>query len=184
MDTPASERNGAGGKKEARLDNFFGAKNQTSASGTATKSEVNKVQEPEKSVISPDSTPSTPAKQVVFRSVDKELTLYYRAGFTDKSHGIASYTPSVGVQFDDYHYRIDDTPENAKTIAWLRQHPSFGISFREVPDMNNVVELPAISELEQMTISELRGICHKNAVKHADDASKEALILALIKSQR
>jgi len=171
MGRPRLERNGIGAEQETKGDIFVDSEVKTLT------------QETKPEIPSPDSTAKAPVKQVVFRSIDRELVLYYKAGYTDKSHGISSYTPSVGVKFDDHYVRLDDTPENAKTIAWMRKHPNSDISFKEVPDMSNIVELPPIAELRTMTIHELKGLCSKNAVKHEEDASKDSLILALIEDK-
>jgi hypothetical protein len=130
---------------------------------------------------SPEPMPETPTKWVVFRSKDKELELFQKAGYMDKSHGIATYNPSTGVQFIDFYLRVQDIPKHAHTIKWLREHPSNGISFMEVPDLSNVLELPAIAQLRQMSIGELKELCAKYKVKVADgDVGKDTIILALI----
>ena len=131
-------------------------------------------------VPSPAPKAATPTKLVVFRSKDKELTLFQKAGFTDKSHGFATYIQSTGIKFDDYYLKLEDTPENAKTIAWVRRHPSCGFSYLEVPDLSNIVELPPIAQLKQMTINELKELCTKNEVKVKAEDSKESIILALV----
>jgi hypothetical protein len=129
---------------------------------------------------SPAPATESPVKWVVFRSTDKELVLYDKAGYMDKSHGIATFVPSKGIPFQDYTFRIEDIPENANVIRWLRQHPSNGISFKEVPDLSNAVELPSIPQLKQMALDELKSLCVKNAVTVETNASREAIILALI----
>jgi len=129
---------------------------------------------------SPEPQAESPTKWVVFRSKDKELTLFQKAGFTDKSHGIATYTPSTGIKFDDCYLKLEDISENAKTINWVRTHPSFGVSFIEVPDLSNIVKLPPIAQLKQMTGSELKELCLKNSVAVKEEYSKESIILALV----
>jgi hypothetical protein len=135
-------------------------------------------------VVYDSPTPATesPTKWVVFRSHDKELALFQKAGFMDKSHGMVTYNPSVGVQFVDFYLRVQDIPKHADTIKWLRGHPSNGISFAEVPDLSNIVELPTIAQLKQMSIVELKELCAKNKVKVVDDASMDTIILALIEN--
>jgi len=132
--------------------------------------------------VSPEPATESPTKWVVFRSKDKELEMFQKAGFIDKSHGIATYNQSTGVQFVDYYFRVQDIPKHANTIKWLREHPSNGISFKEVPDLSNVVELPTIAQLKQMTIGELMELCAKNAVKVVDGAGKDTIILALVEN--
>ena len=131
---------------------------------------------------SPAPATESPTKWVVFRSKDKELELFQKAGYMDKSHGIATYTPSTGVQFIDFYLRVQDIPKHALTIKWLREHPSNGIAFMEVPDMSNLVELPTIAQLKQMTIGELRELCAKYKVKVDGEASKDTVILALLEN--
>lgn len=133
---------------------------------------------------SPAPATESPTKWVVFRSKDKELTLFQKAGYMDKSHGISTYTPSVGVQFADFVLRIQDSPEHEETIKWVRTHPSNGIAFMEVPDMSNAVELPTIEQLKQMTIDELKEICAKNKVTVNEDAGKATIILALLEGAK
>jgi len=183
MARPKLERNGVGDGQEMSLENAMQDGIAAGIIAPERSGSDTAVAKPEVAQDSPAPVADAPVKQVMFRSVDKELALYYKAGFTDKSHGLASYTPSVGVKFEDYMFRIDDTKENAKTIAWLRGHPNFGITFREVPDMSNVIELPPIKELRQMTLDELKGLCSKYSVKHELDASKDSLILALLENQ-
>ena len=48
--------------------------------------------------------------------------------------------------------------------------------------MSNMIELPTIAQLKQMTIGELKELCVKNAVKVADEASKDTVILALVEN--
>ena len=139
------------------------------------------LQEPE-APVSPVPTTESPTKWVVFRSKDKELELFQKAGYTDKSHGISTYTPSTGVQFVDFYLRVQDIPKHANTIKWLREHPSNGVSFKEVPDLSNVVELPTIAQLKQLTVGELKELCAKNSVKVEDGASRDTIILALIEN--
>lgn len=131
---------------------------------------------------SPAPATESPTKWVVFRSKDRELELFQKAGYTDKSHGISTYTPSTGVQFVDFYLRVQDIPKHANTIKWLREHPSNGISFKEVPDLSNVVELPTIAQLKQMTVGELKELCAKNAVKVEDGAGRDTIILALVEN--
>ena len=128
--------------------------------------------------VSPDSP-----KQVVFRSTDKELVLVFKAGYTDKSHGEASYFPSITEQFEEFFLRIDDMTENRERIGKVRNHPSFGISFREVPDIREQEVLPSIAELKAMSLKELGELCGKRKVEVSDDASKETIMLALIEKQ-
>jgi len=128
--------------------------------------------------VSPDSP-----KQVVFRSKDKELTLVFKAGYMDKSHGQANYNPSDLEAFEEYFLRIDDIPSNKKRIEKIRNHPQHGISFKEVPDMRNREDLPSIPELEAMSTDELRNLCGRRKVEITEDASREAIMLALIKAQ-
>jgi len=132
--------------------------------------------------VSPVATTESPVKWVVFRSKDKELALFQKAGYTDKSHGTSDYIPSVGVQFNDFYLRIQDIPKYADIIKWLREHQSNGISFKEVPDLSNVVELPTIAQLKVMEVSELKELCAKNKVEVGGDASKDTIILALIEN--
>lgn len=132
--------------------------------------------------VSPATATESPVKWVVFRSKDKELALFQKAGYTDKSHGISTYTPSAGVQFVDFYLRIQDCPANEEIIKWVRNHPSNGISFKEVPDLSDMVELPSIAELKQMDIPVLRELCAKNKVEAEDNASKDAIILALLEN--
>lgn len=132
---------------------------------------------------SPVVDAKSPEKWVVFRSKDKELVLFHKAGYMDKSHGIATYTPTEGVKFQDHMVRILDVPENSDVLEWLRKHPSNGISFRKIPDMSNAVELPTISEMKLMTMDELVDLCEKNAVKVPGDAQKDSIILALIEKK-
>ena len=127
----------------------------------------------------PDESPA----QVVFRSTDQSLVLAFGAGYMDKSHGQANYVPSDIEQFEAFFLRIDDIPANRKRIERIRNHPSKDISFREVPDMQRTEELPAIAELEAMSMKELKDFCGRRKVEVSEDASKEALILALIKKQ-
>jgi len=134
-------------------------------------------------VEKPETSPDVSPKMVVFRSTDKELYLVQKAGFTDKSHGTADYIPTQGVQFVDCSFRIEDTKENKSTIEWLRRHSSYGISFREVPDINEMALLPPIVELEKMSPAELKELCVKRQIETNDDASKETMILALLKKQ-
>jgi len=122
-------------------------------------------------------------KQVVFRSKDAELKLAFKAGYMDKSHGQSNYVPSEVESFEEYFLRIDETPENSKRIERVRKHDSNGISFREVPDFNDREDLPPIDELEAMSIKELKDLCGKRKVGVSEDASKEAIMLALIKKQ-
>ena len=122
-------------------------------------------------------------KQVVFRSKDVELVLAFKAGYMDKSHGQSTYVPSEVESFEEYFLRIDDIPENSKRIERVRKHDSNGISFREVPDFNDCEDLPPIDELEVMSIKELKDLCGKRKVEVSEDASKEAIMLALIKKQ-
>ena len=131
---------------------------------------------------SPAPATESPTKWVVFRSKDKELELFQKAGFIDKSHGIATYNQSTGVQFVDFNLRVQDIPKHALTIKWLREHPSNGVAFKEVPDMSNMIELPTIAQLKQMTIGELKELCVKNAVKVDGEASKDTVILALVEN--
>ena len=131
---------------------------------------------------SPASATESPTKWVVFRSKDKELALFQKAGYMDKSHGIATYVQSTGVQFIDFYLRVQDIPQHANTIKWLREHPSNGTAFMEVPDLSNVVELPTIAQLRQMTIGELKELCAKYVVKVDGEASKDTVILALIEN--
>jgi len=134
--------------------------------------------------VSPVTATESPVKWVVFRSKDKELALFQKAGYTDKSHGISTYTPSSGVQFVDFYLRIQDCSKNEEIIKWVRSHPSNGISFMEVPDLSNVVKLPSIAELKQMDIPILRELCAKNKVEVKDDASKDTIILALLENAK
>ncbi|MDD5523522.1 MAG: hypothetical protein PHI84_22115 [Kiritimatiellae bacterium] len=131
---------------------------------------------------SPAPATESPTKWVVFRSHDKELALFQKAGFMDKSHGMVTYNPSVGVQFVDFYLRVQDIPKHADTIKWLRGHPSNGISFAEVPDLSNIVELPTIAQMKQMSIVELKELCAKNKVKVTDNASMDTIILALVEN--
>jgi len=128
--------------------------------------------------ISPDSP-----KQVVFRSTDKELVLVFKAGYMDKSHGEATYFPSIIEQFEEFFLRIDDIPTNKKRIEKVQNHPSIGISFREVPDIREQEALPSIVELKAMSLKELGELCGKRKVEVSDDASKETIMLALIEKQ-
>jgi len=121
--------------------------------------------------------------QVVFRSTDEQLVLAFGAGYMDKSRGQSNYVPSDIEQFDAFFLRIDDTKANSKRIERIRRHPSIGISFREVPDMQRTEELPAIAELEAMSIKELKDLCGRRKVEASEDASKESMILSLIKKQ-
>ena len=130
--------------------------------------------------VSPAPATESPTKWVVFRSHDKELALFQKAGYMDKSHGVATYNPSIGVQFVDYYLRVQDIPKHANTIKWLRGHPSNGISFAEVPDLSNIIELPTIAQLKQMSIVELRELCAKNKVKVEENAGMDTIILALL----
>jgi len=122
-------------------------------------------------------------KQVVFRSKDIELALVFKAGYMDKSHGQSNYVPSEIEVFEEYFLRIDATPENSKRIERIRKHDSNGISFREVPDFREREDLPPIDELEVMSIKELKDLCGKRKVAVSEEASKEAIMLALIKKQ-
>ena len=122
-------------------------------------------------------------KQVVFRSKDVELVLAFKAGYMDKSHGQSTYVPSEIESFEEYFLRIDDTPQNGARIERVREHDSNGISFREVPDFNDREDLPPIDELEVMSIKELKDLCGKRKVEVSEDASKESIMLALIKKQ-
>jgi len=122
-------------------------------------------------------------KQVVFRSKDVELVLAFKAGYMDKSHGQSTYVPSEVESFEEYFLRIDETPGNRERIERVRKHDSNGISFREVPDFNDREDLPPIDELEVMSIKELKDLCGKRKVEVSEDASKEAIMLALIKKQ-
>jgi hypothetical protein len=160
MAKPILERNGESEVQEVELE-------------TSKKQDV---------TVSPVATTESPDKWVVFRSKDKELALFQKAGYMDKSLGSANYIPSIGVQFIDFYFRIQDIPKYADMIKWLRGHPSNGISFKEVPDLNNVVELPTIAELKQMVISELKELCAKNKVEVDGDASKESIIIALLEN--
>jgi hypothetical protein len=127
--------------------------------------------------------PSEPPKQVVFRSTNEQLVLAFNAGYMDKSHGQSNYVASDIEQFDSFFLRIEDVPENRKRIERIRNHSSNGISFREVPDMQRTEELPAIAVLEAMSIKEIKDLCGRRQVEVGEDASKEAMILALIKKQ-
>lgn len=131
---------------------------------------------------SPAPATESPTKWVVFRSKDKELALYQKAGYMDKSHGVSTYTPSVGVQFTDFVLRVQDCPKHTETIKWIRDHPSNGVSFKEVPDMSNAVELPTIAQMKQMTIDELKAICAKNKVTVSEEAGRDTIILALLEN--
>jgi len=166
MAKPKLERNGDGEGQETNQE-------------VSVQQEV--LQEPV-APVSPAPATESPTKLVVFRSKDKELALFQKAGYMDKSHGVATYNPSVGVQFVDFYLRVEDTPKQAPMIKWLRNHPSIGISFVEVPDLSNIIELPTIAQLKQMAIVELKELCAKNAVKVADEASKDTIILALIEN--
>ncbi len=130
--------------------------------------------------VSPAATTESPIKWVVFRSKDKELALFRKAGYMDKSLGTSNYIPSIGVQFIDFYFRIQDISKYADIIKWLREHPSNGISFQEVPDLSDAIELPTIAELKQMVVSELKELCVKYKVEIDGDASKDAIILALL----
>ena len=134
--------------------------------------------------VSPAPATESPTKWVVFRSKDKELALFQKAGYMDKSHGVATYNPSLGVQFIDFYLRVQDIPKHENTIKWLRGHPSNGIAFLEVPDLSNVVELPPIAQLRQMTIGELKELCAKYTVKVDGEASKDTVILALVENAK
>ena len=131
---------------------------------------------------SPAPATESPTKWIVFRSKDKELALFQKAGYMDKSHGIATYVQSTGVQFIDFYLRVQDIPKHANTIKWLREHPSNGTAFIEVPDLSNLVELPTIAQLRQMAIGELKELCAKYVVKVDGEASKDTIILALIEN--
>ena len=122
-------------------------------------------------------------KQVVFRSKDSALVLAFKAGYMDKSHGQSNYVPSEIESFEEYFLRIDEIPANKERIERLRTHGSHGISFREVPDFNDREDLPPIDELEVMSIKELKDLCGKRKVEVSEDASKEAIMLTLIKKQ-
>ena len=132
---------------------------------------------------SPNAVSPNSPKQVVFRSTDKELVLVFKAGYMDKSHGEATYFPSIIEQFEDFFLRLDDTPANKKRIEKVRNHPSIGISFREVPDIREQDVLPSIAELKVMSLKELGELCGKRKVEISDDASKESIMLALIEKQ-
>ncbi len=146
---------------------------QETISGTPVKQDVS---------VSPVVETESPVKWVVFRSKDKELALFLKAGYTEKSHGVSIYHPSVGVQFIDFYLRIQECSKNDEVIKWMRSHPANGISFKEIPDLSNVVELPAIAQMKQMEANELKELCAKNKVEVKDDATKDAIILALLES--
>lgn len=138
----------------------------------------------QESQVDPEVSPDKPmkeAKMVIFRSTDRELTLVQKAGYTERSHGIATYVQTKSVQFVDFIFMVADKPENKKTIEWLRKHPSNGISFREVPTDDVRTVKPAIEDLEKMTARELKEVCEKRNVEVGDDASREQIILAILK---
>lgn len=130
--------------------------------------------------VSPDKKMDA-AKMVMFRSKDRELTLIKKAGYTEKSHGVSSYVPTDSVQFVDFLFMVADKPENRKVIEFLRNHPSNGISFREVPVDDVATVKPSIADLEAMTSAELRETCEKRGVEIKEDASREQIILAILK---
>lgn len=165
MDRPQAKRNGKGEGQEMSQDATIQAGVDA---GLIT------------SPVSPAPKTESPVKQVVFKSVDFELVLHQRAGYMDKSKGIVTYVPGTGVQFKEGYVRFDDTPANAVTIKWLREHESNGVKFKEVPDLSNVVELPTITQMKDMSIGELKELCVKNVVTINESDSKEAIILALI----
>lgn len=139
--------------------------------------------EPIVAPIVPDSpVPKTesPVKQVVFRSVDRELILHQKAATIDKSHGIPVHVPGTGVEFKDWFKRFDDTPANAVAIKWLRTHERNGVAFKEVPDLSAMVELPTINQMKELSIGELKELCVKNVVTISESDSKESIILALL----
>jgi len=173
MGRPKLERNGEGESREASKE-IQDAQDINVGENSVDKTPVTLVP------TSPELKTKSPVKWVVFRSEDKELSLYQKAGFTDKSHGIAMYTPSTGIKFENYYCRFENNPQNDNAIKWMRNHPSYGISFREVPDLSSVVELPPIAQLKEMTIDELKEICVKNVVTVKAEDSKESIILALV----
>jgi len=187
MARPRLDRNGVGDGQEPDLTEVDNA-GVSEGAGSVFESFAAEIPKDQPRLTPTESSPApaaeSPVKQVIFWSVDKELVLYYRAGFLNKSMGSATYTSTIAVKFEDHYARFDETPENAKTIAWMRAHESNGFKFKEVPDMSNVVELPSIKELRQMTMDQLKGLCSKNAVKHEGDATKETLILALLEGNR
>jgi len=130
---------------------------------------------------SPEPKAESPVKQIVFMSVDKELVLYYKTGGTTKlPDGRIEITPTLKVQFLDFFYRLADIPENQFAITWLRKHDSFGVSFMEVQDIANMVELPTIDEMRKLPMSQLKELCRLKEVKVKDNESREFVILALI----
>ena len=153
MNIPDKERNGNGADKEMSLD--------------------------VKDSPIPDAV--SPSKQVVFQSKDKELVLYQKAGFTDKSRGSSNYTPSSGLKFEEFQLRFDDIPENKKTIDWVRKHPNFGITFIELPREIEVVRLPSISDMEKMPNQDLESLCVKHEAELVGGERKDQLIMALLK---
>ena len=132
---------------------------------------------------SPALEAKAPVKQVVFMSVDKELCLYYKGTDLIKlPDGRMEYVPPRKAQFKEGFYPLADIPENQFAISWLRGHPSFNISFREVADMSNMVELPSIEQMRQMPVMQLKELCMKKEVKVGETDSKESIILALIEN--
>jgi hypothetical protein len=132
---------------------------------------------------SPAPEAESPVKQIVFMSVDKELVLYYKAGEPKKlPDGRIEMGQTLKVQFLDFSYRIADIPANQFAIGWLRKHDSFGVSFMEVQDIDNMVELPSIEEMRKLPMAQLKELCRKKEVSVKDDASRESIILALIEN--
>lgn len=126
---------------------------------------------------SPEDSP----KQVVFRSKATLLKLPKTAGYTDKSQGQANYIPTTGVQFVSNYLRLDDTEENKVIIDWLRKHKSIGISFIEVPDIQDLGALPPIADLQKMSTKELKELCGRRKVKLVDEgAQNDTIIIALL----
>lgn len=148
-------------------------------------SEIGNGEQTTESHIDPETSPDVKvkeAKMVIFRSKDRELTLVQKAGYTEKSHGTSSYVQTKSVQFVDFIFMIADVTENKKTISWLRKHPSNGLSFREVPwgDSEGVIK-PSIEELEKMSMKELRELCDRYELEIREGASREAIILTILK---
>ena len=160
MGRPKTERNGDGEEQEMSLD--------TTAEAVASDSPV--------------AETKVPVKQVVFRSIDKNLILHQSAASVDVLHGIPMYKPGTGVRFEDNFKRFDDIPENQVAIKWIRNHPMNNVKFKEVPDFSRMVELPTIAQMQDMSIAELKALCVQNVVTINETDSKDAIILALLKA--
>lgn len=129
----------------------------------------------------PVNAPEAPkVKTILFRSYDKGLTVVKESGGMEKINGIPFYHPGIMVHFIDGEYRIEDTEDNKPLINWMRKHGQYGLSFKEVAPADENVK-PSIEDMEQMSQQKLREVCEKFGVQVSMDASRETIILAILK---